>query len=172
MFEDELLGNPVLSLQVMLRQLKSVHDFLPEVPLDGIFGETTLEAVLLFQRELFPPATGMVTQDVWNAISNEVAKQRENIGTPRVLRAFPEEGDPLEFGEEGAEIALFQLMFQAISEKVSGILLEIPSGKYTETLIKNVKWLQSVAGLQVTGTLDRLTWDRLARLYEVYVTKV
>lgn len=172
MYEAQLLGNPVLSLQVMLRKLKSVYTYLPEVPLDGIFGETTLEAVLLFQRERFPPATGIVTQEVWNEIANEYAKHNGNIEKPRVLRAYPEEGDPLAFGEEGADIALFQLMFQAISEKISMITPEIPTGKFTETLNKNVKWLQSVAGLPLTGTLDRLTWDRLARLYEIYVTKL
>lgn len=172
MYEEKMLGNPVISLQVMLRALKSVYQFLPEVPLDGIFGESTLEAVLLLQREIFPPATGVVTQEVWNFINNEVVKHQENIEKPRVLRAFPEAGDPLEFGEEGAEIALFQLMFQAISEKVSDIIPETPSGIYTEILINNVKWIQSVAGLPVNGKLDRLTWDRLARLYEVYITKV
>lgn len=172
MYEDEFLGNPVVSLQVMLRQLKSVHPFLPEVPMDGIFGETTLEAVLLLQRELFPPATGVVDEEMWDFINNEVVKHKEKIEKPRVLRAFPEEGDPLEFGEEGAEIALFQLMFLAISDKVDEIIPEIPSGIYTETLTKNVKWIQAVAGLPIVGNLDRLTWDRLARLYEVYVTKV
>ena len=42
----------VRALQRMLGALSAVHGFLPELVKDGIFGEQTLEAVMLFQREL------------------------------------------------------------------------------------------------------------------------
>ena len=60
--EEEMLSNPVRSLQYMLRRLTGKYDFLPQLALDGIFGERTLEAVMLFQRELAPPVTGVVDQ--------------------------------------------------------------------------------------------------------------
>lgn len=172
MNNEDLRGNPVLSLQYMLRNLATIHDFLPFVPLDGIFGETTLEAVLLFQKEIFPPATGVVNQEVWEAMGEELVKEQENIEKPRVLRAYPEGGDPLIFGEERSEIALFQLMFQLLSQEISEIEEESPSGNFTKILENNVKWIQSVSGIPETGELDAKTWDRLARLYEIYITKV
>lgn len=169
---DELLGNPVLSLQTMLRQLSGIYDFMPAVPLDGIFGESTLEAVLIFQKERFPPVTGVVNQEVWEAIRGEVLENQEKIQKPRVLRAYPEVGDPLVFGEEGSEVALFQMMFSLLSQEIYGIIQEPPTGKFTEILRENLRWLQSISGLPITGELDPTTWDRLARLYEVYITKV
>lgn len=169
---SQSLGNPVYSLQTMLRSLSSLHDFIPPVPLDGIFGTETLEAVLQFQKELFPPATGVVNQDVWDALQQELTPHKENLEKPRVLRAYPEEGDPLEFGEERGEIALFQLMFQLLSTSLVGIAYDPPSGNFTEALQLNVIWLQEISGLPITGQLDQQTWDRLARLYELFVTKV
>lgn len=170
MIESTTLGNPVTSLQMMLRSLKETYDFIPSVPVDGVFGEETLEAVLLFQRELHPPVTGVVNQAVWEAIREESLKQAPTIIKPRVLRAFPEGEDLLDFGDERAEIALFQMMFQLLSDKVAEIVDDNPSGIFTDALHKNVTWLQNISGLTGTGQLDRETWDRLARLYEVYIT--
>lgn len=172
MNSQQLLGNPVLSLQTMLRQLSMVYDFMPSVPLDGIFGESTLEAVLIFQKERFPPVTGVVNQEVWEAIRGEVLENQDKIQKPRVLRAYPEAGDPLVFGEEGSEVALFQMMFSLLSQEIYGIMEEPPTGEFTEILRENLRWLQSISGLPITGELDSKTWDRLARLYEVYITKV
>ena len=50
-----LIGQPVRSLQTMLRTISFAYPFLPRLTPDGIFGERTLEAVMLFQREFFPP---------------------------------------------------------------------------------------------------------------------
>lgn len=164
-------GNPVSDLQRMLRDLSQVHEFLPKVVIDGIFGAQTLEAVILFQKELFPPVTGVVNKEVWDAMGEEVGKIHHVLSKPRVLRAFPEGRDALDFGDERAEIALFQTMFALLSEKIAGILPEDPSGIFTDTLQKNVQWLQKISNISQTGQLDRETWDRLARLYEVYVTR-
>lgn len=172
MKKEDYMGNPVISLQTMLRQLSQVYDFMPEVPLDGTFGESTLESVLIFQKELYPPATGIVNQEVWEAIRGEVMKNSSMIQKPKVLRAYPEAGDPLVFGEEGAEIALFQLMFQSLSDEIYGIEEETPTGIFTETLRNNLTWLQSVSGISPSGELNPETWDRLARLYEVFITKI
>ena len=69
--EQEMLDQPVCSLQYMLGRLSQKYGFLPQLAVSGNFDEQTLEAVMLFQRELFPPVNGVVNQDVWNAIRNE-----------------------------------------------------------------------------------------------------
>ena len=66
--EEEMLSNPVRSLQYMLRRLAGRYDFLPQLALDGIFGERTLEAVMLFQREFHLPVTGVVDEETWQRI--------------------------------------------------------------------------------------------------------
>ena len=67
--EEEMLSNPVQNLQYMLRRLGTRYSFLPQLATDGLFGEETLEAVMLFQRELAPPVTGVVDFPTWYKIS-------------------------------------------------------------------------------------------------------
>ena len=92
--EEEMLSNPVRSLQYMLRRLAGKYDFLPQLALDGIFGERTLEAVMLFQRELAPPVTGVVDQRTWDAIRDAWIGLERESAPPRTLRIFPGEKSP------------------------------------------------------------------------------
>ena len=48
--EQEMLSNPVRNLQYMLWRLATRYPFLPKLAMDGLFGEETLEAVMLFQQ--------------------------------------------------------------------------------------------------------------------------
>ena len=84
LLERELLSSPVGSLQYMLRQLAQVYPFLPELVVDGEFGQRTLESVMLFQRELHPPVTGVVDRGTWEAIQEEWMKAEEQIGRAHV----------------------------------------------------------------------------------------
>ena len=56
--ESKYLGRPVKSLQAMLRQISYVYPVIPRLVPDGLFGEETLEAVMIFQREFRLPVTG------------------------------------------------------------------------------------------------------------------
>ena len=87
-----LIGQPVRSLQTMLRELSYRYPFLPRLTPDGVFGERTLEAVMLFQRELFPPVTGRVDQGVWDAIAGQYLDALSHTAPPLPLRGFPAGG--------------------------------------------------------------------------------
>lgn len=81
-----LIGQPVRSLQTMLRTISFAYPFLPRLTPDGIFGERTLEAVMLFQREFFPPVTGQVNQATWDAI----VSLYHQVGFPPHSAAHPQ----------------------------------------------------------------------------------
>ena len=49
--EEEMLSNPVQNLQYMLRRLGTRYSFLPQLAVDGLFGEETLEACLLYTSD-------------------------------------------------------------------------------------------------------------------------
>lgn len=168
--EESLLANPVASLQNMLRLLGFHYEFLPVIAIDGIFGEETLESVLLFQRELYPPVTGVVTQEVWSAIREEYISKTGETGYPKPLRAYPEGGISLKVGDQNETVVLVQTMFALLSNMVADITPEATTGKFTQTLQNNVKWLQRVSNLAETGMVNQATWDRLARLYEMLIT--
>ena len=87
--ERELLSQPVRGLQYMLRRIALVDEYLPLLVPDGIFGEETLEAVMLFQREMHPPVTGVVDQDTWDAIRDRWNQVEQILGEARPVRVYP-----------------------------------------------------------------------------------
>lgn len=169
--ERELLAQPVRGLQYMLRRLSEVHEALPRLVPDGIFGEETLEAVMIFQREFHAPVTGVVDRDTWNAIQEMWEQVEGQIGPTHALRAFPGEGKQVEPGAEEEYMILPQTMFQVLARHLNGIQEGDTRGVHDRSSVENVRWLQQAAGLGQSGVLDRETWERLARLYEVIVVR-
>ena len=171
MLEQEMLGQPVRSLQYMLRRLSREYPFLPELVPDGIFGEETLEAVMLFQRELHPPVTGIVDLELWNDIRERWEKVERKFGDARALRAFPSEQTAVEPGGEEEFLILPQMMFRLLSRYLNGFAEDEADGIHGEDSVHNTRLLQRMAGLEETGVMDRQTWDVLSRLYEILVVR-
>ena len=168
--EEEMLSNPVRSLQHMLRRLSGRYEFLPPLAVDGIFGERTLEAVMLFQRELAPPVTGVVDQRTWNAIRDAWVDLERASAPPRTVRIFPGEGYQVQPGASGGAMVLPQAMFQLLSRRLEGIARGEVDGVHGDASVQNTLWLQELAQLEQTGVMDQRTWDMLSRLYEVFIT--
>ena len=68
---ESFIGQPIRSLQTMLRVLAEYDEsYLPMIP-DGIYGPKTMAAVTHFQRKHGLPATGVTNQATWEAIVAE-----------------------------------------------------------------------------------------------------
>ncbi len=166
--EREFLAQPVRSLQYMLRRLSEAYPILPAVVPDGIFGERTLEAVMLFQREFFPPVTGVVDSAVWNAIRSKWEEAERSLAAPQGVRAFP--SGPAQPGERRETMVLPQTMFRLLARHFDGVVPDRADGEQTPDTEENIRWLQRSAGLEETGVMDSRTWNALTRLYEVFIT--
>ena len=151
--ERELLSNPVRDLQFMLGRLADRYDFLPALSLDGLFGEETLEAVLLFQRELAPPVTGVVDERTWNAFGTSGSSWSGRPPRPGP-EDFPRRGDQAVPGASGNYMILPQTMFQVLRQKLSGIQEDAADGVHGKSSVENTMWLQKLAQLEQTGIMD------------------
>ena len=80
--------------------------FFPRLATDGVFGERTLEAVMLFQREFGLPVTGVVDQRTWDAIRDAWINLERESAPPRTLRIFPGEGYRVQPGMSGGAMIL------------------------------------------------------------------
>ena len=169
--ETEMTGQPVRSLQYMLDQL-AIHDpKLIRLAVDGVFGERTLEAVMVFQREYHDPVTGVVDLDTWNAIRQAYIKMELLYGIPPALNVLPSGGYTAEEGEEGEPILIVQAMFVSLTKKVSNFKSCEMNGCNNGNTCTNIRVIQGLAGLPVTGVLDRATWSFLVQLYQALVTR-
>lgn len=171
MDETLFLGQPVSSLQHMLGELSYAYEQLPFVAVDGEFGEETLEAVMTFQREFSPPVTGQVDQRTWDDIVRYYRDWERERAHPRCLTAFPPKPFQVEPGERDDAMVLVQTMFALLAEVVEGIVPDRADGYHGEASARNTCWLQRVSGMEQTGIMDRFAWNRLARLYALFLVR-
>ncbi len=171
LLEREMLANPVKSLQYMLGQLSKVYKFLPQLAADGVYGERTLEAVMLFQKEAGLPVTGTVDQATWDAIRNCWLEQRARTSYSRATRIFPSEGIQVKEGETKEYLIVPQTMFNILAKQFEGITPCEADGCNGPASAGNIRWIQKAAGLPQTGCMDTATWDALSHLYEIFVVQ-
>lgn len=169
--ETEMTGQPVRSLQYMLDQLAIHNPKLVRLAVDGIFGERTLEAVMVFQREYHDPVTGVVDLDTWNAIRQAYIKIELLYGIPPALNVLPNGGYTADEGAESEPLIIVQAMFVSLTKKVSNFKPCEISGCNDGNTPANIRTIQGLAGLPVTGVLDRATWSFLVQLYQALVTR-
>lgn len=169
--ERELLSRPVSSLQYMLRELSFTYKFLPELAVDGVFGERTMEAVMRFQKAAGLPVTGTVDRAAWNAIRDAWQAQQSRTGYSRATRIFPSEGITVREGETKEYLVVPQTMFNILAGHFEGVVSCDADGCNGPATADNIRWLQKAAGLPETGCLDTAAWDALSHLYEIFVVQ-
>lgn len=163
--KETFLGQPIRSLQTMLRVLAENDDaYKPLIP-DGIYGPDTMEAVRIFQRLHRLPITGVTDQLTWEAVVEAYQLALVEITMPETVQVLLNPGQTVVFGEKDHAVSLAQVILTAIAENycclhaptVTGIL-DIPTKDSLESF-------QQLCGLPVTGHLDRRTWKHLALQY-------
>ena len=70
---ESFAGQPVRSLQTMLRVIAQHNSTHPDVIPDGIYGPETVAAVSAFQQLHALPITGITDQNTWEAIVEAVS---------------------------------------------------------------------------------------------------
>lgn len=164
-------GQPVRSLQALLRELSFYHSGIPPVIPDGIFGGQTRAAVLAFQQEFALPATGEVNNDTWDAVVTEYEALMRRESEPQPLLVFPSAGASIRPGESSLHLFTVQAAMYALSQLFPHLGAVSICGTHNEQSVTMTKKLQAIAGLEENGVIDRNLWDKLAGIYEEFVSR-
>ena len=107
---ESFVGQPIRSLQTMLRVLAEDDRSLPTVVPDGIYGQETITAVSAFQRRAGLPVTGIANQETWDAIvaAYEPALIRVDKAVP--IEIIMDPGKVYRRGDSSANLYLFALV--------------------------------------------------------------
>ncbi len=167
MNRDPVINAPIESLQLMLKTISYALETIPTVNPDGIFDPATEQAVRAFQQEYGLPVTGVVDDSTFREIVRIYTIARELLETaqspvirfPSVLEISP--------GQNHPHVLLGQAMFTAIAGDFPEFSPLRLTGTVDAPTEKDIRQLQEVAGLPITGKLDKATWNRLAMLYRV-----
>ena len=163
--KESFVGQPIRSLQTMLRVISEDDGRLPTVVPDGIYGQTTMNAVSSFQRSNGLPTTGITDQATWEEIS-----ARYGDALIRVDEAWPVypilgPGQVIRRGEGHPHLHLIQAMLTVLADAYDSIPVPGRSGVLDEATADSLGEFQRLNGLPMTGHLDKKTWKHLALHY-------
>ena len=163
--EESFIEQPVRSLQTMLRVIAEDDPSLPTVIPDGIYGPSTMIAVTAFQRKAGIPVTGIVDEHTWTQIVAAYEPALITVGKAEPIEILMEPGQVILIGESSPYIYLLQGMLMQLSQDHSEISLPGFNGVLEMDTANALKGFQKLAGLPITGTLDRITWHNIVRQF-------
>lgn len=166
---ESFVGQPVRSLQTMLRILAEDDDNLSPVIPDGIYGSQTRNAVSAFQRKFGIPVTGVTDQATWERIVAEQTPALVCLGPAEPLRLILNPNQVLRRGERHPYLYLIQSMLVALGQIYGSITAPGISGVLDEATADALSSFQYLSALPQTGELDKITWKHLALQYPLAV---
>ena len=163
--KESFVGQPVRSLQTMLRVIAESDDLQPSVIPDGIYGPQTATAVSTFQRRNGLPITGIADQDTWDRIVAVYDPALVAVGPVEPLEIILEPQQIIRQGESNANLYLIQAILIVLSQAYASITAPEVTGVLDIPTANALSQFQALAFLPITGELDRQTWRHLALHY-------
>ena len=160
---ESFIGQPVRSLQTMLRVLAQVTPSLPTVIPDGIYGPTTKQAVAAFQRTNALPATGLTDQYTWDRIVDAYESTVVNVAAAEVIEILIDPDTVFQLGDSNPYIYLVQSILIQLSNDHNAIDTPNHTGVMDASTARALTQFQELSNLNPTGKLDKQTWKYLAR---------
>lgn len=160
---ESFVGQPVRSLQTMLRILAQDDSQLPTVVPDGIYGQSTLNAVSAFQRKYGLPVTGITDQATWDKIVEAYEPALVRVGKAEPIEIIMNPGQVFHQGDQSAYLYLVQSMLTALADDYPNMNAPDHCGILDPTTAEALAAFQLLAGLPPTGELDKVTLQHLSR---------
>lgn len=162
---ESFIGQPIRSLQTMLRVLaENDSHYIPTIP-DGIYGPETVRAVSAFQRNHGLPVTGVTDQDTWEAIVAKYEPALIEQDEAHPLHVILEPKQVLRKGERHPNLYLVQAMLTVLGQVYESILPPESTGLLDNATADALASFQHLNGLPMTGNLDKRTWKHLTLHY-------
>ncbi len=165
-------GEAVLRIQTMLNRISRDYPAIPKVqPVDGIFGESTEQAVIKFQQIFSLTPDGIVGSATWYKLVFLYVGVLDLAELVSEGQTFYANTIPLEFsdvvapGDTGEEVRVIQYLLSVVSEFYSNVPPVAVDGIYGPATRQAVIAVQQMAGLPQDGVVGEQTWQALYRLY-------
>lgn len=163
----------IMQLQKKLRSLSRwTSDPALSVAVDGVYDNRTKGAVSHFQQLYGLDVTGIADFLTWESIDDEYRYYSEIFGKSQSISPFPDDSNfTVGQGTRSDLVLLIQIMLNElrIFYDLYGYIPQ--NGRYGTATAAAVREFQRAGGLDMTGRVDRRTWNRLASEYDVAVRK-
>jgi peptidoglycan hydrolase-like protein with peptidoglycan-binding domain len=163
--DRSFIGQPIRSLQTMLRVIAEDEPTHPSVIPDGIYGADTMNAVSFFQRKHGLPVTGVADQATWEAVVDRYRPALINVSDAQPLYLVLNPGQVIRKGERHPHLYVAQGMLTVLSQAYGSIPAPSQTGLLDDATADSIAWFQQLSALPMTGQLDKQTWKHLALQY-------
>ncbi len=162
---ESFIGQPIRSLQTMLRVIAQSRPGMYALIPDGIYGPETVRVVAAFQREHGLPVTGITDLETWEAVVTvyDLALIEQSRGQHLDIPLDP--GFLVQKGEQHPHLHLAQSILKVLSQAHTSIAEPEVTGTLDDATEDALFSFQQLSGLPTTGHLDKHTWKQLALQY-------
>lgn len=167
--DETFVGQPIRSLQTMLRYIAEQDGRQPSVVPDGIYGPDTVAAVSAFQRSAGIPVTGVTDQRTWDAIVARYEPARVDVDGAEPLLIVLNPGQVIRRGEENPNIYIVQAILTVLSQLYASVTPPGFTGVLDLATSNALSSFQQMSSLPATGELDKQTWRHLALHYPMAI---
>ncbi len=166
-------GNDVKTIQLQLNRIANNYPAIPKIPNpNGVFGVSTRNAVLEFQRIFNLTPDGIVGKATWyqlkyvyNGVKRLNELTSEGLTLEEVTRPFP---SVLQEGTQGISVRTLQYYLAVIAYFSDGTVPSVTiDGFFGPQTREAVIAFQQLAGLVLDGIVGQNTWLRLQQAYQI-----
>ncbi len=162
---ESFIGQPIRSLQTMLRLIAKNDPSHELIIPDGIYGPETLSAVSTFQQLHGIPPTGVTDNRTWDTIVEIYEEALVEQLDAEPLQVILNPGQIIRKGERHPHLYLIQAILAVLAERYESIPSPPVTGILDEATADALSSFQDIQGLPMTGHLDKHTWKALALQY-------
>lgn len=162
---ESFIGQPIRSLQTMLRVIAEDDPKHMRIIPDGIYGPETMQTVATFQRIHGLPVTGITDQTTWEAVTAEYEDAIVRRDDAQPLQIILNPGQVIRRGERHPHLYLVQGMLLVLSDVYNSIGVPNLSGILDDPTADSIASFQYLSNLPMTGDLDKHTWKHLVLQY-------
>ena len=162
---ESFIGQPIRSLQTMLRVIAENDSSHERIIPDGIYGPETVSAVSTFQRIHGLPTTGITDNRTWDTVVEIYEDALIEQLDAQPLLIILNHGQIIRKGERHPHLYLVQAMLTVLADTNESIGTPAPTGILDDATADALSSFQAISGLPMTGNLDKQTWRHLALQY-------
>lgn len=159
---ESFVGQPIRSLQTMLRTLAEHDDRYQTVVPDGVYSPQTMRAVSQFQRNHGLPITGVTDQQTWEEIVARYEPALVFVDEAQPVEIILNPNEVLVLGDSSPYLYVAQAMLIVLSQVYGSIGMPPATGMLDDATADSLSSFQALTGLPITGNLDKHTWKHLA----------
>ncbi|MDZ4991581.1 spore cortex-lytic protein [Clostridium perfringens] len=160
--KEGLANEDIKWLQTHLNEIAEFYREIPKVNVDGIFGTNTRNSVRAFQKLFDLNVTGEIGVNDWE----KLIQVRNSLDSIEDLKLIPPPEFDIELGDKDGYVTILQRYINILAKNNYKVNEVNVTGEFDEYTKKAVEDIQRELGLNVTGKVDRVTWNKIQAITE------